>query len=136
MTATHQFESPAYRRETYFARPYQNSTSSIALQVQRVLPAQPDDISSTFSDSGDAAQVYHPDIKRNRPPIKKLLRKVRSFSGNNPRGAIAAPSIIPPPNARYSVTDFDKLRQACENDTNGSNTICSNSGVSGNGGRK
>ena len=133
MTATHQFESPAYRRETYFlARPYQNSTSSIALQVQRVLPAQPDDISSTFSDSGDARPGFEPilDIKRNRPPIKKLLRKVRSFSGNNPRGANAGSIIIPPPNARYSVTDFDKLRQACENDTNGSNTICSNSGVS------
>jgi hypothetical protein len=122
---THHSEPPTYRRETYFlARPYQNSTSSIALQVQRVLPTQPDDVSSTFSsvgDRGDARPGFEPilDIKRNRPPIKKLLRKVRSFSGSNHRGTNAGSIVIPPPNARYSVSDFDKLRQACENYLNG-----------------
>lgn len=132
--ATQHSDSPAYRRETYFlARPYQHSTSSTSLQVQHILPATTDDASSTLSnrasDNYNARQSFDPilDIKRNRPPIKKLLRKVRSFSGNNHRGTTAGSIVIPPPNARYSVTDFDKLRQTNESSTtSGSNGNNSN----------
>lgn len=121
MTTQHS-DSPTYRRETYFlARPYQHSTSSTSLQVQHILPATTDDASSIFSnrDNYNARQSFEPilDIKRNCPPIKKLLRKVRSFSGNNHRGTTSGSIVIPPPNARYSVTDFDKLRQTNENST-------------------